>query len=300
MRWQVAAYAVCALIWGTTFFAIRVCVGPQAYPLYESLALRFGIAALILLPFALRARPWPRDRRTWSWLIVAGLLDALGYVLVYEGEQHVPGGLAAVVFGAQPLIMALLLTITRSDRVSRVDLLGALVSLAGVALMFLERTDVSWSQGVGLLLCLASTTVSTTYLLIMKRQAGDTHPVVVTTIFISVTALALVVTVLVRGVQPMPWPLPLRPTMALLHLTVAGSVIAFAAYFWLQSRVSLMVTGTLVFVFPLIALLVDRVAERDLALAPRAYVGIAITLAGLGISLDGRRRAAKVRDTHHP
>lgn len=293
LRWLVLAYVVCALIWGTTFYGIRACVGPHGYPLYESLALRFGAAALILLPFALRVRPWPRDRVTWGWLVVAGLLDALGYVLVYEGEQHVAGGLAAVVFGAQPLIMALLLVLTRSERISRSDLIGAIVSLAGVGVMFLDRTDVSWQQGVGLLLCFASTAVSTVYLLLTKKKVGDTHPLVVTTVFIGVTALALVLVVLVRGPEPLPWPLPLMPTLALVHLTVAGSVIAFAAYFWLQARVSLMVTGTLVFVFPLIALLVDRVAERELALELRAYLGIAVTLGGLAISLDGRRRAMR-------
>src|SRR5215510_16077874 len=54
------AYLACALIWGTTWYAIRVSIAPGAYPTLAALALRFAIAAVILLPFAARARPWPR------------------------------------------------------------------------------------------------------------------------------------------------------------------------------------------------------------------------------------------------
>jgi drug/metabolite transporter (DMT)-like permease len=48
-----AAYLACALIWGATWFAIRVCIGPDAYPTLAAVALRFVIAFLILLPIAL-------------------------------------------------------------------------------------------------------------------------------------------------------------------------------------------------------------------------------------------------------
>ena len=106
----VIAYLVCALIWGTTWFAIRVCIGPGGYPTMPAAAIRFGIAALILIPMAWRARPWPTGR-AWMWLVIAGVLDAVGYALVYLGEERVPGGLAAVLFGTQPLILALLLPV---------------------------------------------------------------------------------------------------------------------------------------------------------------------------------------------
>ena len=36
-RAVVAAYAACALIWGTTWYAIRVCIGPGAFGTLEAL-----------------------------------------------------------------------------------------------------------------------------------------------------------------------------------------------------------------------------------------------------------------------
>ncbi|MEZ4366517.1 MAG: EamA family transporter [Kofleriaceae bacterium] len=290
LRFLVLAYAACALIWGTTWYAIRVCVGPGGYPLLEALVLRFGIAAVILGAFATRVSPWPRGRATWAWLGLAGVLNAVGYSLVYEGEAHISGGLAAVLSGVQPLLMAALLTITGQDRVARGELVGAGLSLLGVAGIFLDRIDVSWDQGLGVALVLGSVVCVTIYLSIMKRHARDAHPLAATVVFVGTTALALLVALVVRGPATLLWPPPLGPTLALAYLTLFGSVIAFATYFWLLSRVSLMTTGTLAFVFPLVALVVDAAFEDAVHLAPRTYLGVGLTLAGLGVSLRSRAR----------
>ena len=50
----------------------------------------------------------------------------------------------------------------------------------------------------------------------------------------------------------------------------------------------LQLTSTLVFVYPLIALVTDALFEHEIELSPRAYAGAGITLAGLAVSL--RRR----------
>ena len=66
--------------------------------------------------------------------------------------------------------------------------------------------------------------------------------------------------------------------------------MAFATWLFLLQRLSLMATGTLVFVLPVVALVVDGLWEHELRLGARAYLGIAIVLAGLGVSLLTRRR----------
>jgi drug/metabolite transporter (DMT)-like permease len=284
-RAVVAAYVACALIWGTTWFAIRVCIGKDAYPTLAALALRFVIAFLVLFPIAWRARPWPRGRAAWIYLVLAGVLDAAAYTLVYLGEERVSGGLAAVVYGTQPLILALLLQVFRIERLSKRHLFGALISLAGVAVLFLDRLDVSTEQAIGVALVIGSVLMATGYSMVMKRQT--TGGLVSTTIFLGVTAAVLGVIALVAR-EPMPWPPPLVPTLALVYLALIGSVVAFLVYFWLLDRTSLVVTSTLVFVFPLVALATDALFEHEIPLGPRAYVGAAITLAGLAVAL--RRR----------
>jgi drug/metabolite transporter (DMT)-like permease len=289
----VLAYLLCALIWGTTWFAIRVCIGPGGYPTLSALALRFAIAAVLLLPLALRARGWPQDARTWSWLIAAGILDAVGYGLVYIGEERVSGGIAAVVYGTQPLLLAILLTVVRIERLTTRHVAGAIISLAGVALLFLDRLDVSPDQAFGVALVFGSVVVATCYNVIVKRHGEGVNPVVTTTVFIVVTAIVLGAVALAIH-RPIPWPLPVKPTIALGYLAVMGTVVAFLCYFWLLRRTSLLVTSTQVFVFPLVALLTDALFERAISLGPRAYLGAGITLAGLAVSLRRPVQAGRI------
>ena len=283
----VAAYLACALIWGTTWYAIRVSIA--AYPTFAALALRFAIAAAILLPIAARARPWPRGR-VWGWLVLSGVLDAGAYLLVYLGEERVPGAVAAVVYGTQPLILAALLTAIRIERLTARHLIGAAISITGVVVLFFDRLAVSAHQAAGVGLVLGSVVAATTYSMIMKQKAAGGNGLVSTTIFLSVTALVLGGVALCAH-DAIPWPPPVVPTLALLYLAVAGSVIAFLVYFWLLGKTSLVITSTLVFVYPLVALVTDAVFERELPLTPRAYLGAAITLSGLAMSL--RRRTAE-------
>lgn len=276
-----AAYVACALIWGTTWYAIRVCIAD--IPTLASLALRFGIATAILLPLALRARPWPTGR-AWTYLVLAGLLDAAAYLLVYLGEERVSGGVAAVIYGTQPLVLAGLLAVTRIERTTRRHLAGAVISLAGVAVLFLDRLDVSPAQAVGVVMVLGSVVLATSYSMIMKQHGAGVPHVVSTTIFLGGTALALgIVAAIAR--EPLPWPPPRDASLALLYLAIAGSVVAFLLFFWLLEQTSLLVTSTLVFVFPLVALATDVLFEDQLSLGVRSYLGAAITLAGLGVSL---------------
>jgi drug/metabolite transporter (DMT)-like permease len=284
-RSVLAAYLACALIWGTTWHAIRICIA--GYPTVVAVALRFAIAAAVLVPIAARLGPWPRGR-AWAWLVAAGVLDAAAYLLVYLGEERVSGAVAAVLYGTQPLVLSALLTVTRIERVTRRHLTGAVVSLVGVVALFFDQLDLSARQAVGVALVLASVIAATSYSMIMRYRAPGVHGTVATAIFLAVTAIALTAAAAAAG-EPVPWPPPVRPTIALLYLAVVGSVIAFLLYFWLLARTSLQVTSTLVFVFPLVALATDALFERELPLGPRTALGAAITLAGLAVSLRARR-----------
>lgn len=292
LRWIVVAYCTCALVWGTTWYAVRASIAPGGYAPMESAAIRFALATLILLPLALRARPWPRTGVQIAWLVAAGILDAISYALIYLGEERVPGGLAAVLFATQPLVMATLLTVTGMERIGKNQVIGALVSLVGVSTIFVDRVDVSPRQAVGVAFVLGSCVLSTTYALMLKRHGGGIHSMASTWIFLAVTAVGLWIAVLVGGDVHVPWPPPAQPTIALVYLAAIGSVLAFATYIWLIDRVKMMTVGTLSFVLPVIALVVDAFFERAIRLEPRAYGGIALTLAGLAVSLLLRPRPA--------
>jgi drug/metabolite transporter (DMT)-like permease len=295
------AYGLCAIVWGTTWYAIRVSIGPGGYPTFVAAALRFTVAALILwfLWMLGRVGRKPESRRQLAWLAAAGAFNTAGYALVYRAEENVPGALGAVLFGTYPLLVALVATVTRTEAVRREQMLGALISLAGVAVIFSDRMAVSIDQAIGIGLLACAVFSSACYGVIVKRHAADLGPLAAVAIFLAVTA-GLLWGLAIAADPSIPWPPPTRPSLAILYLGVFGSIVAFAAYFYLLKRISLMATTTLVFIQPMVAIAVDALWEPDAVVSPRAYAGIAVTLAGVFASLwPGLRRRARAR-RHRP
>jgi drug/metabolite transporter (DMT)-like permease len=286
----VAAYAACAVIWGTTWLAIRICIGPGGYDTLLALVLRFAIASAILLPIAWRVNRWP-TRRQWGFLIIAGILDAVAYTMVYIGEQDLSGGLAAVIYGTQPFILAAVLGLTKMEKIWPSDVAGAAVSLVGVAVLFLGKLQLSIHQAMGVLLVLGSVVCSTCYSALVKRTASDVHAVTSTSIFLSVTALCLTPLAVLRG-GALSWPDRWQASAALLYLAIAGSVIAFVLYFWLLQRVSMKAMSALVFLFPIIALVADAIGEQRSVFTMREFVAVVVILLGMTIGYLGIRQRA--------
>jgi drug/metabolite transporter (DMT)-like permease len=289
-------YVACALIWSTTWFAIRVCIGPGGYPTYAAAAIRFVLAAIILATLAAMglAGRGPHPGRPRRLVALSGVLCGLGYGLVYAGETRISGGLAAVIFGTLPLITALATYAAGTERPSPVTVAGFVVSLGGVAVIYGDRMDASADQGIGVSLVFASVCVCAGYNLILKRHASDTDPLANNLVFLGAAAVALSLFALLYERRLPPWPLPWAPTVALVYLAVLGSVVTFALYFYLLKRMSLTALSTLVFIEPVLAMLIDAVWEKEIRLTAPAYAGAAITLVGVAISLLLRPRKSVV------
>ena len=289
----VICYVVCAVVWSTTWFAIRVCIAAGGYPTYSAAALRFSIAAAILLLFLVLGfgRPLPRARRQLVALALAGLFNALAYACVYRAEEDLPGGLVAVLFGTYPLFTALGAAVTGTERVRPVDVGAALLSLVGMGILFWDRMSISTDQAAGIAFVIAAVLATVGYNLIFKRETGDLNPISTTAAFLTVASLGLWPLALAEPAGPVP--LPLAPTVALLYLAVFGSVVAFVCYFYLLKRVSLMTASTLVLIEPVIALGVDALWEEQVRLVGRSYLGAAVTTAGVAVGMTWKWRSGR-------
>ncbi|MGO8999728.1 MAG: DMT family transporter [Polyangiaceae bacterium] len=286
-RTIVAAYLASGIIWGTTWYAIRRCIGEGGYPTFTSAAIRFVLAAGALgTAYALGfARPGPRGARQIGALVGCGLLSAASYGLIYLAEQSISGGIACVVYGTFPLFTALFATMGGIEKVPRRALVGAVVAFAGIGVVFGDRLDVSRAQAVGIVLVLLSVIVSALYSTILKHVAHDVNPLATTGVFLATAALPLGVLGAFVDRKPVPWPPPLAPTIALVYLAIVGSALVFGAYFYLLKRVTLMTSATLVLVEPIVALTVDAIGERSVVLGARSYAGIVVTLVGIAITV---------------
>ena len=291
----VVCYVVCALVWSTTWFAIRVCIGDGGYPTFPAAALRFTIAALVLgaLVWLGFGRPRPRGRRQIAWLAVAGAFNGIAYAMVYRAEDTLPGGVVAVVFGTYSLFTAIGAALTSTERVRAMDVAAATLSLVGMSVIFWDRLGVSADQAIGVVFALSSVFASVVYNIIFKREANDVNPLSSTALLLAVSSLSLWVGSLARGPVELPWPPPAAPTVALLYLAILGSVVTFCCYFYLLKRVTLMTASTLVLIQPVLALLVDALWEKEVRLVGRTYLGVAVTFSGVALALGWKWRSAR-------
>ena len=284
---SIAAYIVCTLVWGTTWFSIRLCIGPGGYPTYEAAALRFTIAVVVMTLAGPAAVLHLRERvgEQLPWLCVAGLINSVSYGLLYRGEETVPGSVAAVIYASLPLLTAFAAAATRSEKISAGQVAGATVALAGIALVFWDRLHVSPEQAAGAGLVCGAVLANAAYLLVFRRKVRGEHSLAATGVFLAATSAGLWCFSLARGFQPIPWPLPVKATAALVYLGIAGTVVTFVCYLYLIHHVGVVTSSTLIIVESLVALAVDRAWEREAKLEVLTYVGALVALAGSLVSV---------------
>jgi drug/metabolite transporter (DMT)-like permease len=135
----IGLYIGLVVVWSSTWVAIKI--GLEDCPALLGAGIRFALAGVVLLGFAaLRGRSLSTDVRLAA--ILALMPFAFAYGLVYWGEQHIPSGLAAVLFGVLPLYTAFLGAVLLPDQPLRARLVvGILIAIGGLALAFAESAD---------------------------------------------------------------------------------------------------------------------------------------------------------------
>jgi drug/metabolite transporter (DMT)-like permease len=135
----IGVYLGLVVIWSSTWVAIKI--GLEDCPPLLGAGIRFAAAGLVLLGFAaVRGRPLRTDIPLAA--VLALMPFAFAYGLVYWGEQHIPSGLAAVLFGVLPLYTAFLGAVLLPDQPLRARLVaGILIAIGGLALAFAESAD---------------------------------------------------------------------------------------------------------------------------------------------------------------
>jgi len=105
--WKILlALAIIYLVWGSTYFAIRI--GIREVPPFLFAAMRFLIAGMVLYGWMLaHGERHPSGLEWASIALLAILFFVLDYGLLYWAEQRVPSGIAAVMMATTPVFMAL-------------------------------------------------------------------------------------------------------------------------------------------------------------------------------------------------
>lgn len=284
-------YGLLVLIWSSTWVAIKI--GLEDCPPLLGAGVRFVLAGLVLLMIAaVQRRPLGTDRLLVAVLALAPF--AFAYGLVYWGEQYVPSGLAAVLFGILPLYVALLGTVLLHDEPLRAPLLvGVLIGIGGLSLAFLESVELGSAEKAAL----GATALALAPLgaalgsIAQKRRAGRLDAVVLNGWAMLMGGLLLLpLSALSEDWGDFVWSAESVGSIA--YLALFGSALAFVTLTVLLRQISAMAMSFLAMLLPFGALLFGA-ALYDESITVRAVAGAALVAAGLGIAQWSRRSRAQ-------
>ena len=279
---NLALYAVCVLIWGTTWFAITAQIAVLAPE--PGVAIRFALAACVLFAFCgWRGIALRFAARTHAWFLAQGLASfCASYICIYAAERHVVSGVVAVGYAAAPLVMLVLARLFLQTPMSRRVAIGGVAGLAGVALIFgheFARLADSPTVARGAALTAAAVLLSGLGTIAAARYhrlgVYGWAPLAWGMAY-GAGASALVALALGRP-WAWAWTAPFLGSLA--YLVLMGSVAAFGAYYALVRRIGPSKAGYNGVVTPVVALAVSSMLE-GFAWTGATVAGVALAIAG--------------------
>lgn len=280
------AFALCCLIWGSTFLAIRI--GNEAVAPVWAAALRLALAApaLVLLAWAMRAR-WPRGAALQGAALFGFFNYGVNLALLYWGEQTVPSGIAAVFYATVPLSTALLAPLFGVERLSPRKLAAASVAFLGVGVIFAGELslDVPFAGLAAILGAATAAALSTVMLKRAPRQ--DTLPANAIA-----AAVGLPVCLLVSVVLGEDRSLPTSSAgwFPIIYLVVAGSLGAYLLYTWLIKSWSVTNASYIGVIVPVVAVILGAIVKQERP-AALTFLGAAIVIGAVIYALRPPRAA---------
>lgn len=275
-------FAICVLIWSTTWLAITFQVDRVAPAV--SVAWRFGLAALLLALYCRwRGIALRSGLKAQLDLIAMGAFMFFGcYVLVYYAETWLVSGLVAIGFSASPLVNMLAARAAFGTRMSARVAAGGILGLLGIACVFwpeLARFEGDARSLAGAA-CTAAAVLASALGAVFSsrahRHGGDLRQRMAWAMGWGALMAALFA---LAGGQPLAIPLTPRFLGALLYLALAGSILAFTSYLTLLETIGAARAGYIGVIVPIVALAISSLIE-GYEWHPPALVGIVLAAAG--------------------
>jgi len=279
---DLTAIAVCAVAWGTTWYAITLQFG-TVDPIV-SLVYRFSLAALILFLWAkVRGESMGLSGPQHISAAAVGLFTfAIDYAFTYWAEERVVSAVVAVIFGALAFVNLIVFRIARGERAPRSAWAAAILGAFGVALLSwseIANAEMDGRAMTGLALAFGAVVMATIGNVFARRGEEAGAPLIASTAWsMAYGTVLLAIYALLTG-RSWNFDPSLAYVFSLLYLAVIGSVVAFLLYFGLARRRGFTTASYIMAITPLIAMLMSTLFE-DKRWSIAGLGGVALVLAG--------------------
>lgn len=134
----VSTLVFCCFLWGLNQVAAKAAL-PEVPALWQAASRSIGGALLVGLWARWRGIPLFARDGTWRGGLLAGALFGAEFLCIFIGLQHTTASRMVVFIYISPFVVALGMPfIARSERLSRMQMVGLLIAFAGVAWAFEE------------------------------------------------------------------------------------------------------------------------------------------------------------------
>lgn len=292
---QYILFALPALIWGSTWFAITFQLG-TVDPLV-SVSYRFLLAGLLLFLFCLiSGRQMRFSVREHLLMALLGLsLFGINYWFVYQAETMLTSGVVAVIFSLIIFFNIFFNAILLKGKVKTDVIFAAVLGVGGTALLFRNEWnnfDFSNGNAIVFLLCLGGLISASLGNILSAYKQRKNIPVLQANAFgMSYGGLSMFLLVLILG-KPIAFDMRLSYSISLLYLAVFGSIVAFSSYLKLLGEIGPDRSVYVTLVTPAIALVISTVYE-DYRWDIFAFLGLILLFSGNLLAI--RLKTKKIR-----
>lgn len=149
-----------------------------AFPIFLLAGLRFGLAAVLMLPWLKKpAHEAPLDKHSrWLLFLESFLGNFLFSICMLFGLRQSSAVVAGVIMAGIPAAVALLSRAFLREKLSRRVLAGIACAVGGIALVASARQGGAETTPLGALLLLAAVFCEASYVVIGKRLTADLAP----------------------------------------------------------------------------------------------------------------------------
>ncbi|WP_278235508.1 EamA family transporter [Isoptericola sp. AK164] len=282
----IALTAITPVVWGTTYLVTTELL-PPGHPLFAAAAraLPAGLLALAI------ARTLPRGSWWWRAAVLGVLNIGAFFPLLFVAAERLPGGVAATLGAAQPLVATVLAVVVLGDRWSVWRLAWGVVGVLGVGLVVLGP-DAALDP-VGLAAGVGGAGVMALGVTLTKRW-GPPRGVGATGFagwLLTAGGLALVPFALLEGGVPAGIDAPALG--GYLWLGIVGGLVAYTLWFSGIRRLSVVAVAFLGLLSPLTAAVLGAgVLGESMGPAQLAGFGLAMLALVAGQLVPRRRRVS--------
>ncbi|MGQ0848797.1 MAG: DMT family transporter [Actinomycetota bacterium] len=275
-RASLAAFAGFVVIGGFNFVAVRFS-NRELPPLFGA-GIRFAAAALLLIAVvAVRRISIPRGKAFLGAVLYGLFAFTLAYAFAYIALTRLPAGIGAVVFASTPLFTVLLAPIHRIEAFRMRALIGALISLVGIAILANPGAAESLSP-LHLLAMLGSAAAAAESAVVLKKLPAA-NPLSTNAVAMGIGGLLLLLVSLVAA-ETWAWPAKAETWTAVSYLAVIGSVGLFGLFLFVLRRWSASATSFSTALIPVVSFIAGALLASE-AVTLTMVTGALIVLVGV-------------------